>query len=135
LPFARRGALGELLPHGFDRLLTAAGRAENHRQPWIIFCPRCDIDHRETYMTLSRHEYTCFAWPPRIKYRKLLSEHERRLVTERLQNLGRRFPEHISADDYMLVTPVLAVPQTDARPVQGHLALAPITPEEEFPRV
>ena len=104
------GALGELLPTAFSRMLDCGG----DRQPWFLYAPRPDTDSSSLARLWAARGYRteCLGTEP-VRYRKPLGERERAEMLRATRAYGRS-DESVLRDGYLLVEMMLARPESDA---------------------
>ena len=104
------GALGDLLPGAFERILDGCGGSA---RPWFIYCPRPDVDWAPLTALWAERGYRAesLGTGP-IRYRKALAEKEQVDMLRVTRALGKP-DEAVMRDGYLLVDLTLARPEAD----------------------
>ena len=106
------GALLDILLPVIKVLLDASGA---NARPWLLLGPRRDVEDEPLWAMARAQGYrveTVNRAP--IRYRRLLGEKERKVILEKLTDMGRDPATGISGDFFVLDL-VLARPEEDAR--------------------
>lgn len=105
------GAVGPVLHRALAHLLAAAPAT---RRPWILHCPRPDVDWQPLDSLWDAHGYVSERCNPApIRYRRPLGPGEREDVLALAHSLGREASDVIDGG-YILVDLMLARPADDA---------------------
>ena len=103
------GAVGELLPAAFERILDCGG----DRRPWFLYSPRPDTDWRPLDRLWSARGYRAESLGTEtVRYRKPLGAPERQDMLRATRALGRS-DESVMRDGYLLVDMMLARPDAE----------------------